>query len=317
MPDDPSALEKPTHSTPLIQDCYDKETLYEMIIRALLDANNDSFYIKDRLGRMNIVNQRVLMDLGSADQVIGRTDSDFFGAEFGQKTRMDEEHLFNTGIALEGLIEVRGDAQSGLFWSSTTKIPLKDPEGKIVGLIGITRNINEIKIREQKLHILATHDPLTNVYNRTGLVDRLDDMIHQSGNQFAVLAIDLDNFKQINDVYLHKTGDDFLTWFAWLLKANLRGNDIVARVGGDEFVVILNKIEQKSNISGYCEKLYANFAFSIEERFRSLGVGMSIGISIYPNDSRSANQLLEQADVALYEAKDKNKGTFRFFSENE
>ena len=293
---------------------FGKEKFYEVVFHALMDTETDSIYIKDCDGCFRLINRRVSIELDEHQPVIGKSDSDMFGKEFGENTHREEQNMFASGRAVDGVIQVRGDAQSGLYWSSTSKIPLKDDDGNILGLIGITRNINELKIREQKLQILATHDPMTNVYNRAGLVDRLDDIIHQSGKMFAVLAIDLDNFKRINDTYLHKTGDEFLIWFAWLLKTNLRGNDIVARLGGDEFVVILNKINQEEDAGTFCNKLNQNYDRAVEERFKALQVGMSIGISIFPNDSTNPDKLLEQADKALYDVKQKNKGEYKFFS---
>jgi diguanylate cyclase (GGDEF)-like protein len=310
---------EPEDSRLLLSDRFDRATLCEMICNALFNTDSDSIYIKDTQGKFNLINKRVKMELeeNGSKSVIGKTDKELFDRAFGEKTWKEEENLIATGIAIDGVIEVRGDAQMGLYWSSTTKIPLRDPLGNIVGIIGITRNINELKIREQKLEIMATHDSLTNVYNRYGLVGHLEEIIHQSEKMFAVMAIDLDNFKRINDLFLHKTGDEFLIWFSWLLKTNLRGNDIVARVGGDEFVVILNRINQTEDATGFCKKLYNNFTQSIEERFLEAGIGMSIGISFYPDGSKNPNQLLEQADIALYRAKENGKGKYQLYSAHE
>jgi diguanylate cyclase (GGDEF)-like protein len=294
---------------------FGKEKFYKMFFHALMETEADSIYIKDRLGQFQVINQRVVkeLDVNKGHKVIGKTDSDLFGEVFGENTRREENHLIATGIAVDGIIGFRGDAQSGLNWSSTSKFPLKDEHGNIVGLIGITRDINELKIREQKLQILATHDSLTNVYNRAGLINHLDDMVHQSGTKFAVLVIDLDNFKRINDTYLHKTGDEFLIWLSWILKTSLRGNDIVARIGGDEFVIILNKVDSTEQVDHFCEKLYQNFYNSIEKRFLDLEVGISMGVSFYQENRLSPDELLWQADEALYKVKAEQKGSYRFY----
>ncbi len=301
--------------TPLIRGTYTREELSRFVFRAMMETDSDSIYIKDPLGRFNFINKRVIINLNldNENQLIGKTDKHVFGEEFGQRTENEERELYETGEPIANLVEVRRDTPNTNNWTHTTKIPIKDDKGKIVGLIGFTREINQIKSKENELRTMATHDTLTNVYNRRGLFERLVEKVRQTTQKFALLEIDVDNLKLINDHYLHETGDEFLQWFAWILKATTRGNDIVSRIGGDEFVLVLDNIKNKENVIRFSKKLYQNFNNSIDKRFKELNVNMSIGICIYPDDSQESNQLIKQADEALYFVKNHNKGGIKFF----
>ncbi len=300
----------------LSESIFSSEKIVDLIFKSLFDSDAESIYVKDLQSRFMLVNNRVINELGikNMDEVIGKTDIDLFGEEFGVKTRQEEILLFETGESVEGIVEGRNINTPEKYWTSTTKIPLRDEKGQVIGLIGITRNISGIKLHEHKLEIQATHDPLTNIYNRIGLMNNLQEMVKNPDKLMAVLAIDLDNFKRINDNFYHKTGDEFLIWFSWLLKSTLRGNDIAARVGGDEFVLILEKIKKIEDAAAFCKKLYHNYSQSIDQQFADLDVNLSIGISIFPINSQKPVDLINQADRALYEVKNHGKGTYSYFS---
>ncbi len=174
---------KPYSEVPLLTDLYDKETLIKMVFNALMGTNSDSFYVKDTYGRLTLVNKKGLNDLrdGREDLVIGWTDYELLGKEFGDQTRQQEDYLIQTGNDVSGVIENRDERTPNSYWSSTTKIPLRDPDGKIVGLVGITRNISDFKFREEQLKYMATHDSLTKLYNRVGLIEYLEEKIQKPG----------------------------------------------------------------------------------------------------------------------------------------
>lgn len=302
---------------PLLTDQYSCDELAKYVFTALMDTDTDSIYIKDRQGRLTLINRTVVRELGAEDanEIIGKTDHVLFGDAFGCRTAKEEARIYETGEPQKDLVEVRLDDNYSNYWTYTTKIPLRDDDGQIFGLIGFTRNINQIKSTENRLHSLATHDSLTNVYNRFGLQERLKEMLQQEGNLIAVLMLDIDNFKEINDRYYHKTGDAFLKWFAWLLKSSSRGNDVVARVGGDEFVIVLDNIREPDDVKKFCDKLFVNIQDTMDERYLELGVGVSIGVSLYPSDARDTGALLELADISMYHVKKNFKGRVAFFRE--
>ncbi len=302
-------------SSPLIAEIYTPEEIYKFVFKAMMETDTDSIYIKDHFGRLNMVNRRMMNSLLLEDKrdLIGKTDEQVFGDDFGEKTEREEQALFRTGEPIANLVEVRKGTSEGNYWTHTTKIPLRNDKGDIFGLIGFTRVINQIKLAETELRTLAMHDTLTNVYNRRGLFERLDEMIHQETKKLAIIEIDIDNLKSVNDRYFHDVGDELLKWFAWILKSTTRGNDIVSRIGGDEFVLILENIAKAENISRFCEKLYENFNESLDERYKAVNINMSIGISIYPDDSEDLKELIKKADEALYFAKSHGKGQVKFF----
>lgn len=304
-------------SQPLLTELYSRDELAKFIFDALMNSDTDSIYVKDTLGRLTIINQTVVRELSAQDEseIIGKTDQDLFGDVFGKRTAEEEAMIIETGQPQKDLVEVRIDENYSNYWTYTTKIPLRDDQGKIFGLIGFTRNISEIKSVENRLHRMATHDSLTNVYNRFGLEERLKEMLEQSGNLMAILMLDIDNFKVINDRYYHKTGDEFLKWLAWLLKSTSRGNDVVARVGGDEFVIVLDNIREPDSVKKFCAKLFKNIKQTMDPKYLELGVGVSIGVSLFPGDAKNVTELLELADISMYHVKNHNKGTVSFFQD--
>ena len=209
-----------------------------------MDNTPDSIYIKDRDCRLLRVSRSMARRLGYIDpaEVIGKTDIDLFGEAFGQRTFLEDRRIMDSGEPLVGLVESRPLGDAHVNWTLTTKLPLRDATGATVGLIGITREINEIKRTELDLQHLATHDTLTGLPNRYLMMDRLSQVLAHSkraGTSFAVLFLDIDDFKAINDDHGHDFGDLVLQTMARRLVTIVRASDTVARIGGDEFVIIL------------------------------------------------------------------------------
>ncbi|MCA0318806.1 MAG: EAL domain-containing protein [Proteobacteria bacterium] len=175
-----------------------------------------------------------------------------------------------------------------------------------------------IERHEEKAHIaqLAYFDTLTGLPNRTRLGGEIDDCIARAANEnrrMAVLFLDVDNFKDVNDTLGHSAGDALLVEIARRLQKQLRAGDIVSRLGGDEFVVILNDCEA-AHASAVADRILAALAQPIEIDAMALPVSASIGISLFPEDGRDREALLKHADTAMYEAKNAGRGTHRFFS---
>jgi c-di-GMP-specific phosphodiesterase len=175
-----------------------------------------------------------------------------------------------------------------------------------------------IERHEEKAHIaqLAYFDTLTGLPNRTRLGGEIDECIARAANEnrpMAVLFLDVDNFKDVNDTLGHSAGDALLVEIARRLQKQLRTGDVVSRLGGDEFVVILNDCEA-ANASAVADRILAALAQPIEIDAMALPVSASIGISLFPEDGRDREALLKHADTAMYEAKSAGRGTHRFFS---
>jgi len=175
------------------------------------------------------------------------------------------------------------------------------------------------KIQEQKenLHYQANHDSLTNLPNRALFLDRLNHGIRKAKrahSQFALLFLDLDRFKEINDSLGHHIGDEILKEVALRIQNSLRESDTIARLGGDEFTIILHKTENIRDIILLVQKLLLQLSKPIAIESNNLHVMSSIGISVYPNDAHNANDLLKNADAAMYKAKEHSKGSFEFYT---
>ncbi len=200
-------------------------------------------------------------------------------------------------------------------WLSINAV--KDEQGQTTHYIGIFSDISKAKATEEKLQQLAFYDSLTRLPNRALCQNRLEHeikMAQRHGTKLAVLYMDLDRFKYVNDTLGHAIGDRLLVAAAERIKECMRETDTVARLGGDEFTVILNDIEDAADI----ERVASCIIERLSDKFVILGnelnVGASIGISLYPDNGTTLEQLTKSADVAMYRAKEEGKNTYRFFN---
>jgi diguanylate cyclase (GGDEF)-like protein/PAS domain S-box-containing protein len=279
-----------------------------MLLNTLMENIADSIYFKDRQCRLVRVSRKMALDLGYSEpaQIIGKTDEELFGDEFGQKTMIDDLHVMETGQPIIALVESRALPTGETNWTSTTKLPICDQSGAVIGLLGITREINELKRAELDLQYLATHDILTSLPNRYLLIDRMEQTIRRARRNntlFAVLYVDLDSFKIINDRYGHDAGDHVLKQIAVRLNANVRESDTVARMGGDEFVIILDDIKKPEDPMLVAQKIREKLEEEINILIARVRVTASIGISLYPEHGLETAALLKAADHAMYQAK--------------
>jgi len=195
-----------------------------------------------------------------------------------------------------------------------------DKSGTTTHYVGVFADISKLKTSELQLDFLAHHDPLTRLPNRLLLLSHLEHAIktaQREGKIVALLMLDLDRFKEVNDIFGHLAGDQLLQQVADRLIARLRSVDTVCRLGGDEFILLLEDIEQAEDAA-----LVANDIISaLSEPWQlsqdsEVSIGVSIGISLYPEHGNEAEQLIQQADTALYHAKAKGRGCFKYFCED-
>jgi len=197
-------------------------------------------------------------------------------------------------------------------WIESMCVPIFDEYDQMVGALGINRDITDRIKETERLNYLAHYDQLTKIPNRYLFLDRITHLIAQSERNkksFALLYIDLDKFKVINDTKGHAFGDQILVEVALRLKQSIRNSDTVARIGGDEFVLLLENMSNKNKVLDMAETLRKtlNRAFVINsEEFE---VSCSIGVAVYPDDGSTPETLLSEADKAMYKAKSKGRGT--------
>ena len=202
-----------------------------------------------------------------------------------------------------------------VFWGHLSVTPVKDDAGYIRAMIGILQDINERKLLEDKLEAMAHYDALTGLPNRALFFDRLGQAVSQckrSQTLFALMFVDLDGFKAVNDTFGHDTGDALLKAVSEHLLECVRESDTVARMGGDEFTLILRGIHGPSDAAAIAEKILATVSVPYHLLDHECRIGASLGIVLYPRDGLSAEELLSRADDAMYAVKKAGKNAYRF-----
>jgi diguanylate cyclase (GGDEF)-like protein/PAS domain S-box-containing protein len=288
-------------------------------LKNILETISDAVFALDVGGKFTLANRRLSQMSGYRHhELIGMPLSRIFSADAGIDVQRiiaallsenAKEKRFETHI-------LRADGQPRIVTCSL--LPLKEGE-RVVGIAGTAVDITERKAAEQRIEHLAYHDPLTNLPNRRLLNDRLTMAMSQAqreGRMVAVLFVDLDRFKSINDSLGHRTGDAVLQELGTRLRASVRAGDTVARLGGDEFVFLLPAIDRADEAVAVAHKVLdaVRRPFNIEGR--EFVVTASIGMSFFPNHAGDAETLIKQADTALFESKRRASDTYEIFDES-
>ncbi|MEJ0023322.1 MAG: EAL domain-containing protein [Alphaproteobacteria bacterium] len=291
----------------------------DQTFREIFDAVNDGIFISDPgTGRFVEINE-------PGCRMFGYEKADLLGRDVDTLSSGIHPHTTDMAIELnerarQGLPQIfewQCRAKDGsLFW---TEISLRYAVfGQTPAIVAIIRDIAERKRLDAQIVYLAQHDILTGLANRSMFATALDRAIAQSlrsGRPFAVLCLDLDRFKDVNDMRGHLAGDRLLRLVAERLKADIRQNENVARFGGDEFAILLEDLHEPAEIAAMANRLIASICKPCMIDGNEISVGASIGVAIYGDDSRDAETLLAHADIALYRAKAEGRQTFRFYSE--
>ncbi|MEZ0496470.1 EAL domain-containing protein [Sphingomonas sp. IW22] len=175
------------------------------------------------------------------------------------------------------------------------------------------RDLTERKRFERRIQHLASHDALTQLPNRGHFTQALEARVGDLSQPFALIALDLDRFKAVNDIFGHAAGDEVLCRVTKLLRGAVRGEDLVARLGGDEFVILASNIDPTDGAQQLAQRILQSFASEMDVSRDPMAVGVSIGIAVFPRDGSDAATLRQNADIALYRAKESGRGQFRFF----
>jgi diguanylate cyclase (GGDEF)-like protein/PAS domain S-box-containing protein len=214
-------------------------------------------------------------------------------------------------------ILIRRDGHESAIADSTA--PIRSRTGQVIGAVIVFRDVSEARAMRLKMTHLAQHDFLTDLPNRLLLKDRITQAIslaRRHGKHLAVLFLDLDGFKHINDSLGHEIGDKVLQLVAQRLVACVRTSDTISRHGGDEFVILLSEIAEAGDAAISAKKILAALAMPHAISERNVHLSASIGISIYPQDGHDADTLLKNADAAMYQAKGAGNNNYHFFKQN-
>jgi diguanylate cyclase (GGDEF)-like protein/PAS domain S-box-containing protein len=263
-------------------------------------------------GRWVRVNHALLAMTGyTAEQLLSKTFQDITHPE---DLQADLEHVRQllAGEIRDYQMEKRYFHADGHVISTVLSVSLvRDRDGKPLHFISQIQDISDRKLMEERLRHLAEHDPLTGLHNRRLFENRLAAQVGRSrryGEEAAVLVIDLDGFKQVNDTYGHKAGDDLLKLVATELQRRLRGTDLVARLGGDEFAVLLPHIDREAacSVAEDIRRVIADCRLSVAGK--QVGVSTSIGVAAFDQEVGSDESVLMEADRAMYAAKEGRSG---------
>ena len=287
--------------------------------QTIFDAVNDGIFISDpATGRFIDINEPGCRMFGySRADILGRGVNTLssgihpytqdVAVELNEKARLGEPQIFEWQCKTKVGV---------LFW---TEISLSYVEfAHAPAIVAIIRDISERKRLDAEIVYMAQHDVLTGLANRSMFTGALDKAIVQSfrtGKKFAILCLDLDHFKDVNDTRGHHTGDRLLRLVAERLKAQVRVDEPVARLGGDEFAVLLGDLREPDEIAALASRLILSISkpFLIDDH--AAHVSASIGVAIYGEDATDAETMLSHADIALYRAKSEGRQTYQFFSE--
>ncbi|WP_280791127.1 EAL domain-containing protein [Methylobacterium sp. 77] len=226
------------------------------------------------------------------------------------------DHIESRSAVYECEQRMRTKSGAYTWFLSRGKIVTRNPAGEPQRIVGIHIDIAARKRAELQIEYLALHDALTGLPNRTLFRDRLDrEMVsaERRGHVFAVLACDLDRFKSVNDSMGHPAGDSLLRKVAERLQAAIREGDTVARLGGDEFAIVLRGLDRPQNASTTAQHVIDAVKLPFDLDGRTVSVGISIGIAVGPQDGGDPEQLLKNADIALYRAKAAGRSTYRYY----
>lgn len=294
-------------------------------LQVLIDVMPNPVFFKDTAGRYLGCNKAFEDFIGiPKGNLIGKSVFEIAPRNLAQEYHRADIDLFNQGAGKTQIYE------SAVHWHDQSqrevvfyKATFCNPEGDLAGLVGTILDITDrikteerLQEKENRVNFLANYDPLTLLPNRTLFADRLQHALlkaKQAEMQVAVLLLDLDRFKTINDSLGYDLGDNILCQVADRLKSLVKESDTLARLGGDEFALILEDAEELGGVMTVGQKILDNLAGNFAVEGHQLFLAASIGISIFPNDGDNHETLMKCAEVAMYRAKEQGRNNFQFY----
>ena len=290
----------------------------EMRFRDLSELAMDWFWEQDANFRFIEISKGLLSTRSHSNFTLGKTRQELPIVGLSEADWEAHQIVLDAHLPFKNFVYQLETQAGEIHWFSTSGIPLFE-DGIFMGYRGAGTDITEQKKAEQKIQYLAFHDPLTGLPNRVLLEDRMQQAIaHSERNScsLALLYLDLDNFKKINDSLGHTAGDSLLKEIALRLRECVRDSDTISRQGGDEFVLILNKLESAENCLPVVQKILSRLQDPIQADGHEIFTSASIGLAVYPEDGTDFDSLRKKADVAMYQSKESGRNTYRFFDES-
>jgi diguanylate cyclase (GGDEF)-like protein/PAS domain S-box-containing protein len=289
--------------------------------RTILAEIQEGYYEIDLAGSFTFVNDATCRQLGyTREELIGMNYRAYVHKEEVKGVYKAWHTVYRTGKPLQShpFTCIRKDGTQTFLESSVSA--LRNNEGEIIGFRSISRDVTKHKELERKLAEMATHDALTGLPNRTLLSDRFMIALalsRRTRNRLAVLMLDLDRFKAVNDSMGHDVGDKLLKAVGKRLEVTMRKSDTVARIGGDEFVLLLPQIHRAEEAAKFAQRVLDVFREPFVFDGNRLNITTSIGIAVYPEGGKDIESLLKSADTAMYWAKEQGRDIYRCYDGNE
>ncbi len=288
----------------------------ESRFRTAFDTIPDVIVIYDHDLRIQYVNPATVRVTGmQPEEFIGKREDEIFPAEMIAPWQPAMHAALKEGLVQQ--VEVSLPLRAGVRHLVITCVPIRDPQGRINELMGITHDVTERRQAEQEAVKAALHDKLTGLPNRALLFEysaHVFDQAARKQHEGGVLFIDLDRFKPINDLHGHQTGDAVLCEVARRVKAQVRKADLVFRLGGDEFLVLLPQLVNSAEAATIAQRIVQALALPFTTEGLELQMSASIGISVFPRDGMDIQSLVNAADSAMYHAKQSGKNHWEFYS---
>lgn len=285
--------------------------------RMLFDMAKDLIYTVDTDMKLRSANKSFYRVTGREQaETIGRRVDDIPGLAIKERSWpqiLTDMKNHPEDLEFENTVEI-SERKS---YYTVSLSPILDRNRNLTGILGTNHDITKIKQDEEAIRHLAYFDILTDLPNRLMLEKRIDELISlcsRNDQKFGVLFLDLDNFKKVNDTLGHHSGDGLLVEVGKRLQSGVRKYDIIARVGGDEFVIVLLDIKKPRNIGRFAERLIKLFDEPFAVDGHTIYVSPSIGISVYPDDGDNTSDMMQNVDTAMYKAKVNGKNNYQFFN---
>ncbi|WP_141694789.1 EAL domain-containing protein [Candidatus Thiodiazotropha endoloripes] len=283
----------------------------------VFDTTAEGIMVTDEENRIKTVNPAFSRITGySQEEVLGRTPNILSSGRHSKSFYEDLwESVLHKGYWSGEIWNRRKDGSVFPEWLSISAI--KGEHGIAKEFVAVFSDITKHKENEEQIRYQANYDALTGLPNRSLLSDRLNQAIaaaHRENWMLAVLFIDLDHFKVVNDTFGHVVGDELLQLVSARIKACLRESDTVARFGGDEFIILLQDVTEMDSVANVATNIIDHITRVFSLYGREIYIGASIGITVYPDDAVNADSLLRNADMAMYQAKERGRNTYQFFT---
>jgi diguanylate cyclase (GGDEF)-like protein/PAS domain S-box-containing protein len=288
----------------------------EAHFRDLTELSSDWDWEQDEHFRFTKMSSEIATKAGiSGSEHLGKTRWELPGIKLSQAEWDRHIAVLKAHQSFEGFTYQRVGPNGEMRYFLISGRPIFDALRRFSGYRGVGKDVTEAKAAEEHIENLAYHDALTGLPNRASfslLLNHAISRARRNGGGFAILFIDLDGFKQVNDTLGHEAGDALLRDVGGRLKSCVRQNDIVARLGGDEFVVLLEGVSERQHATGVAQKILPKIAGTSQQSGTPHGVTASIGISFYPHDGEDEKTLMKNADAAMYRVKQQAKNNFEF-----